>query len=149
MVFHWSFSDSKFPQVSRTLLSILAVINNVVVWMVSTRLPASNSFSHFNEPLVTVPNAPITIGIIVTFMFHSFFDSQARARYLSFFSHSFSFIMRSAGIAKATILQIIFFFFFSLTKNDNAYKDSAVRGIMVKALDLIICDIVLYEDRIS
>ena len=34
MVFHWSFSDSKSPQVSRTLLSILAILNNVVVWMV-------------------------------------------------------------------------------------------------------------------
>ena len=26
--FYWSLSDSKFPQVSRTLLSILAVLNN-------------------------------------------------------------------------------------------------------------------------
>ena len=29
MVFHWSLSDSKSPQVSRTLLGILAVLNNV------------------------------------------------------------------------------------------------------------------------
>ena len=29
--------------------------------------------------------APITIGTIVTFMFHSFFNSLARSRYLSFF----------------------------------------------------------------
>ena len=28
--------------------------------------------SPFNSPLVTVPNAPITIDIIITFMFHSF-----------------------------------------------------------------------------
>ena len=33
MVFHWSLSDSKFPQVSRTLLSILADLNNAVVWV--------------------------------------------------------------------------------------------------------------------
>ena len=32
MVFHWRLSDSKSPQVSRTLLSILAVFNNAVVW---------------------------------------------------------------------------------------------------------------------
>ena len=32
--------------------------------------------------------APITIGTIVIFMFHSFFNSLARSRYLSFFSHS-------------------------------------------------------------
>ena len=36
MVFHWSVSDSKSPQVSRTLLSIRADLNNAVVWMVST-----------------------------------------------------------------------------------------------------------------
>ena len=34
--FHWSLSDSKCPQVSRTLLSILPVLNNSVVWIVST-----------------------------------------------------------------------------------------------------------------
>ena len=36
MVFHWSLSGNKSPQVSRTLLSILADLNNAVVWMVST-----------------------------------------------------------------------------------------------------------------
>ena len=70
MVFHWSLSDSKSPQVSRNLLSILAVLNNAVIWMVSTRPLTSKSSSPFNSPLVTIP---ITIGIIVTFMFHSFF----------------------------------------------------------------------------
>ena len=74
MVFHWRLSDSKYPQVSRTLLSILAVFNNAVVWMVSTRSPTSKSSRPFNKPLVTVPKAPITIGITVTFMFHSFFS---------------------------------------------------------------------------
>ena len=109
MVFHWRLSDSKCPQVSRTLLSILAVFNNVVVWMVFTRPPTSKSSRPFNNLLVTVPKAPITIGIIVTFMFHSFFYSLARSRYLSLFSHSFSFILWSAGTAKSTILQVFFF----------------------------------------
>ena len=85
MAFHWSLSDSKSPQVSRTLLSILAVLNNVVVWMVSTCPPTSKSSSPFSNPLVTVPNTPITIGIIVTFMFQSFFNSLPRSKYLSFF----------------------------------------------------------------
>ena len=97
MNFHWSLSDSKSPLVSRTLLSILAVLNNAVVWMVTTHPPTSKSSSPFCNPLVTVPKAPITIGIIVTCMFHSFFNSQARSRYLSFFSHSFSFILVSRG----------------------------------------------------
>ena len=88
MVFHRRLSGSKSPQVSKTLLSILAVFNNAVVWMASTRPPTSKSSRPFNNPLVTVPKAPITIGIIVTFMFHSFFNSLARSRYLSLFSHS-------------------------------------------------------------
>ena len=71
MVFYWSLSESKSPQVSWILLTILAILNNAVVWMVSTRLPTSKSF---NNPLVTVPKAPIEIGIIVTFTSHSFFS---------------------------------------------------------------------------
>ena len=75
--------------------------------MVSTRPPTSKSSSPFSNPLVTVPNAPITIGIIVTCMFHSFFNFLARSRYLSFFLHSFSFILWSAGTVKSTIIIII------------------------------------------
>ena len=107
MVIHWSLSDSKF--LKSPWLSILSVLNNVVVWMVPTRSSTSKSSSPFSNPLVTVTNAPITIGIIVTSMFHRFFNSLARSRYLSFFSHSFSFILWSAGTAKSTILQILFF----------------------------------------
>ena len=110
MVFHWSLSDSKFPQVSRTLLSILAVLNNVVAWMVSTRPPTFMSSNLFYNPLVTVPKAPITIGITVTFLFHSFFNSLARSRFLSFISHFFSLILWSAETAKSTNLQILFVF---------------------------------------
>ena len=38
-----------------------------------------------------------------------FFNSLARSRYLSLFSHSFSFILWPAGTAKSTILQIFIF----------------------------------------
>ena len=103
-VFHISVSwwFFKSPQVSRIRLRILAVLSNAVVWIVSTRPPTSKSSRPFNNPLV--------IGTIVTFMFHSFFNSLVRSRYLSFFSHSFIFILWSAGTAKSTILQILFFF---------------------------------------
>ena len=111
MVFHWSLNDSKSRQVSRTRLRILIVLSTAVVWLVSTRPPTSKSSRPFNNPLVIVPKAPITIGKIVTFMFHSFFNSLARSRYLPFFSLSFRFILWSAGTAKSTILQILFFFF--------------------------------------
>ena len=56
-----------------TLLSILAVLKNVVVWTLSTRPLISKSSSPFNNPFVTVPKVPIPIGMIFTFMFHSFF----------------------------------------------------------------------------
>ena len=110
--FRWSLSDSKSPQVPRNLLSVLAVLKNVIVWMVSIRPSTSKSSSPFDIPLVTLPKAPITIEIIVTFMFHNFFNCLARSRYLSFISHSFSFIRWSAGTAKSSILQVLFFFFF-------------------------------------
>ena len=105
-------SDSKSPQVSRALLSILAVLSDAVIWKVSTCPPTSKSSRPYNNPLVIVPKAPITIGTIVTFMFHRFNYSLPRSRYLSFFSHSFRFILWSAGTAKSTILQISPFFFF-------------------------------------
>ena len=103
MDFHWSLSDSKSLQVSRTLLSILANLNNAIVWMIST-CPFINS-------LVTVPRAPIIIGINVTCMFHSFFRSLIRSGYLSF-SLSFNFTLWSGRTAKSTILQVVFFCFF-------------------------------------
>ena len=110
MVFYRSLSDSTSPQVSKTLLSILAVLYSVVVWMVSTRLPTSKSPSPFNNPLVTIPKAPITIGTVVTFMFHNFFSSLSRLRYLSSFLHSFSYLIWSTGTAKSIISKILFMF---------------------------------------
>ena len=79
--------------------------------MVSTQLPTLNSSSPFNNTLVTVSKAPITIGIIVIFMFHSFLNSLVKSRYLSFFSHCFNLILWSVGTEKSTILQVLFFFF--------------------------------------
>ena len=127
MVFHWGLSDNKSPQVSRTLLSILPILNNVVVWMVSTRPLISKSSSPCTNPFVTVPRALITIGIIVTFMFHSFFNSLARSRYLSVFSHSFIFILWSAWTAKSTILQVFFFFFLLIVIIWLSDRDLAIR----------------------
>ena len=112
MVFHWSLSDRKSPEVSNTLLSILADLNNTVVRTVSTRPVISKSSSPCTNPLVTVPRAPITIGIIIAFLFRSFFNSLARSKYLSLFSYSFNFILWSAGTAKSQILPALSFFFF-------------------------------------
>ena len=91
MVFNWRLSDSKSPQVSRTLLSILFFLNDAVVWMGSTRPPTSKSSSPFNNPLVIVLKEPITIGITVTFMFHSFFKFSSKVQVLIFLFLFFQF----------------------------------------------------------
>ena len=44
MAFHWSLSGSNSPQDFRTLLSILADLNNAVVWMVSASPPLALRF---------------------------------------------------------------------------------------------------------
>ena len=66
--------------------------------------------------LVTVPRAPISIGIPFTFMFYSFFNFLAMSRYLSLFLLSFNFTLWSAGTAKFTIQQVLFFFL-SITRS--------------------------------
>ena len=107
MVFHWSLSDSKSPQVSRTRLRILAVISNAVVWIVSTRPPTSKSSRLFNNPLVIVPKAPITIGTVVTFMFHSFFNSLA------------------STTSKVLILLFLFLQIYSMVRRDSKVDNFA------------------------
>ena len=77
--------------------------------MVSTLLLDSKFSSPCANSLVTVPRAPITSNIIITFIFHIFFNSLARFRYLSFFSLSFNFTLWSARTAKSTIRQVLFF----------------------------------------
>ena len=84
MVFHWSLSDNKSPQVPRTLLSILADLNNAVIWTVSIRPVISKSSCPCTNLLMTVPRSPITIDIIIPFMFHSFFQFRSSFRILSF-----------------------------------------------------------------
>ena len=109
MGFHWSLSNSKSPQVSRTLLSILSSLDDVVAWMVSTRPLISKSSSSSTNPFVTVQRTPITIGITVILMFHSFFLSLARSRYLLLVTF-LVFTLWSARTAKSTIWQLLFFF---------------------------------------
>ena len=70
--------------------------------------------SLFIYPLVTVPSMLIAIGITVTFMFHSFFSSLARSRYLSLFSLSFSFIVSQSG---KVYYSAGFFFLMTITKS--------------------------------
>ena len=115
LVFHISvsssLSDNKSPQVTRTLLSILAVLKNTVVWIVSTRSPTSKSPSPFNNPLVIISKAPIIIGIIVTFMFHSFFQFLCKVEVL--------------------ILLFTFFHFYSVVSRDSKVDNFASSFIII------------------
>ena len=77
--------------------------------MISTRPFISKSSRPFINLLVIVPKAPIIIRINVTFMIHPFFNFLSRSTYSTFFSLSFNFILWSAGKAKTTILQVLFF----------------------------------------
>ena len=111
MVFHWSLSDSKFPQISRTLLSILANLN-AVVWMVCTHPLTSKSSSPFINPLVTLLRALITIGINVTLVSNSFFNSLAKSRCFSSFSLLSILLCAQLGQPCTQLCKFSYFFIF-------------------------------------
>ena len=85
MVFHWSLSNSKSLQVSRARHRILAVLSNAVIWIVFTRPPTSKSSRPFNNPLVIVPEALISIGTIVYFHVPQFFQFSSKVEVLILF----------------------------------------------------------------
>ena len=72
--------------------------------MFSTRPLVSKS----SRTLVTIPSAPITTGINVTFMSLCVFCSLVRSTYLSLFSLSFNFTLWSTETIKSTIRQVLF-----------------------------------------
>ena len=83
----WSFLKVwvtvKSPKVSP--LSILANLNKAINRMVSIHPLISNSTSLFTKSLGTVPSSLTTNDITVTLVFHSFFNSLIRSKYLSNF----------------------------------------------------------------
>ena len=114
MGFHLGLSDRKSPQVSRTLLSILANLNNAVVLVVSTSLLVSKTSRFlflFTNPLGIAPSAPITISITVTYKFQFFFSFLGRYWLLSSFSISFNFFSIVCRADKVHYLAGILSFF--------------------------------------
>ena len=104
-----------------------------VFWSISIMLLSliSKSSNPCTNPLATVPSAPITIGITVTFMFHSFFSSLAKSRYLFLFSLSFSFILWSAWTAG------YLFFLLTMTRSDRLHE---IRGsVCISKSQRILC----------
>ena len=140
MVFRWRLSDNKSLQAFRTLLSILVDLNSAVVWIIFTCALISKSSGPCINPLLTVPNALITYGITITFLFHSFYSSPARSRYLSLFLLSFSFNLWSAGTTKFTIRQVFFFFFFFLLTNTRSGSLAEIRwSVFISKSERILC----------
>ena len=123
MVFHWNLSDRKSPQVSRTLLSILANLSNAVAWMAQACPTISNSFSSLTRHLGTVSSVPNIIAITITFIFNNFFSSLGRSKQLSLFSFSLIFTLWSTGVA----IQFSFFFLLSYNFSPDLYQRPNVR----------------------
>ena len=67
VVIHWGLSNSKSSQVSRSLISVRADLNNAVVCMVLILPLITNFACPFSITLVIVPRAPKIIDITVTF----------------------------------------------------------------------------------
>ena len=77
--------------------------------MVSTRPPTSKSSRPFSNSFVTVPNAPITLGLIITCMFHSFFfQFPSRVEVLIFLFPFFQFYSVVSRNSKVQCFQALF-----------------------------------------
>ena len=97
-VFYWSLSDSKSPLVSRTLLGILASLDNVIVWIVTTRTLISKSFNPIINPLLIVLIASISVAISITFNLRSFFQFPSKVLILLFAFFQFYSVVRWKSI---------------------------------------------------
>ena len=104
---------------ARSIWLILLILSNpsefspsasVVVWWSWIVLLFLSPPVPFDNHSLTVPRGPIITGINVTFMFHYFFNSQARSTYLSFFSLSFNFTLWSTGTALLLLFTPLEFF---------------------------------------
>ena len=91
--------------------------------MVSSHPPTSKSSSLFSNPLVTVQKTPITIGIIITYMFHSFFQFPSKVAVF--------------------ILLFTFFQFYSVVRRDNKIDNFASYLLLFIIIIIIIIIIVV------
>ena len=99
MVFNWSLRDSKSPG----LFSVFWPFSIMSYFGWSPCIPL---FSSPPVPLVNVPKAIITIGRIVTFLFHSFFQFPRKFQIL--------------------ILLFIYFQFYSVVSRDSNVHNFAI-----------------------
>ena len=107
------FSDIKFPQISRTFLTILAEYKMTLFCNSTTFVSMPITSSLFLNSLGVIPKAPIIIGMTLTCFFQIFLNFLAKSWYFSIFSNSFASTLLSKGIVKSVILHV--FFFLSIT----------------------------------
>ena len=94
---------SHYPQVSKTLLNILADFNNTVDWMVLILSLISTRSSPFSRVLGTILSSPTMIGFTLTLMSHSFFQLFGKVRvfiYLFVFFYFHSVVCQNGQILK-------------------------------------------------
>ena len=92
MVFHGSLSDSKSPQVSNTIVSILGDLNNALLVLL---FPSPPGF----VPIIWWLYQEHQSQLALLSLSYStvFFDYPARSMYLSLFSHSFNFTIHNSA----------------------------------------------------
>ena len=103
MLYFLRYGVSKAPHTSVTFRRILLVCIKTVFSSSVIFVSIPMVFNLFSSSLAGVPRAPTTNGTTITFIFHTFFSSLARSKYLSIFSTSLSSPLVSYGIAKSII----------------------------------------------
>ena len=110
MVSCWSFSDNRFPQISWTLLSILANLKKSCSLDDLHSSSYSKFSSFYNTPLVTVLRAPVSIGNTIIFIFHSFFQFPCQVLVLILlFTFFFDLALWRPRTSKSTIRRFFIF----------------------------------------
>ena len=104
--FHRSLSDSKYPQVSR---SIQANLNNTIVWMKSIPLISSWSNPH-SKPSGIVPNAPNTYSYSCPTVFLVLQQGLINYQYFRTIFYSHPAVDWNRRIHSMTITFLCFFF---------------------------------------
>ena len=90
LCFPWGLSDGK-SQIFRTL-SIMADLNDALVWIVSILPTISKCFNLLSNPLGTIPSALTTISITVTHRFFKFSGKIQVFVYLFVFFYFYSMV---------------------------------------------------------
>ena len=84
-----------------------------------------------------------------TYMFHSFFNSLAKSRHLSFFSLSFNFTLWSAETSNSTIPQFLLFFFVDYYKVWLSGQDKVMIIIIIIITICKFFTLVFTEDSVT